>query len=155
MINKKFNIFKISLFFFFISSYSFSNEITLKVNQVQNDFQFCRFFVDAFNNTNMNITEMWLDVTYFDKDDYIIDRKDWWWRGLKPNKNRLIERSQSFVNTNEENMPCNQVGRVEINNIWGVQIDGDYPSDKDFYENLLYEIIKIINNLPNIQVVKN
>ena len=70
MNNKILNIFKISLFAFFISSYSFGNEITLNVNQAKNDYRSCYFIVDAFNNTNMNITEIWFNVVYYFKDGY-------------------------------------------------------------------------------------
>ena len=83
----------------------------------------------------------------------VIDQGNWKWERLRPNKSKLIVDSQSYVRTDEKNMPCNEVGRVEINDLWYMEIDGKYVYEKDFYQ--IYDIIKIINNLPNIQVVKN
>ena len=120
MNNKILNIFKISLFAFFISSYSFGNEITLNVNQAKNDYRSCYFIVDAFNNTTMNITEIWFNVVYYFKDGYVIDQGNWKWERLRPNKSKLIVDSQSYVRTDEKNMPCNEVGRVEINDLFYV-----------------------------------
>ena len=157
MNNKIFNIFKISLLFLFISNYSFSNEITLNVKQTNDNMKGvkvrCWFIADAYNTTNLNLTALWIKVVYYDKDGYVIDRGNWLWERLRPNKKVMIDDLQSSVDVGDPNMPCNQVGRVELTHVWYLKIDGEYQSDD--MRSKIYDLIKVDNNLLNIQVVKN
>jgi hypothetical protein len=124
---------------------SSADTIEIKLVQVMQSYENCKFIFIVVNKTKLNITTIEPYVTFRERDGTIIDSVNIGILRLKPGKEAVGDYGHIY------NIQCSVIGSVEFKNFWGnmVEIDGNQEFGKIAVE--LADGVAVTSSVPQVQ----